>query len=207
MFYGTGLPFLPLVQKSNWRETVFEPLFITVLPALFLIVLYRGKLAFRHRKIDMDGAAPISKELFRWSKYAIPIPWAGMIFQSFGLNLSLIKGPLSLKWISPGLWTAGFALLFVGRLGLGSSFRVGCAKESTILRVSGLFRYSRNPMYLGIYLTHFASALYTMNPLVFFVGIFVAAVHHRIVLGEEACLRKTFGEEYVDYCRRVRRYL
>ena len=141
------------------------------------------------------------------SKYAILIPWAGMIFQSFGLDLSLIKGPRSLKWISLGLWAASFVLLFMGRLGLGSSFRVGFAKESTILKDSGLFRYSRNPMYLGIYGTLLASALYTMNPLVFLVGIFVAAVHHRIILGEEACLRKTFGEEYVDYCRRVRRYL
>ena len=41
----------------------------------------------------------------------------------------------------------------------------------------------------------------------FLIGIFVVAVHHRIILAEEQHLRKVFGEEYMDYCSRVRRYL
>jgi protein-S-isoprenylcysteine O-methyltransferase Ste14 len=35
----------------------------------------------------------------------------------------------------------------------------------------------------------------------------VVAVHHRIILAEEQHLQKAFGEEYANYCRRVRRYL
>jgi protein-S-isoprenylcysteine O-methyltransferase Ste14 len=42
---------------------------------------------------------------------------------------------------------------------------------------------------------------------VLLLGIFVIAVHHKIVLGEEAYMQKEFGQEYLDYCRRVRRYI
>jgi protein-S-isoprenylcysteine O-methyltransferase Ste14 len=66
---------------------------------------------------------------------------------------------------------------------------------------------SRNPMYVGVYLTIAASTLYTINPLVILTGVFVIAVHHRIVLAEENHLRQVFGREYLEYCSRVRQYL
>ncbi len=66
---------------------------------------------------------------------------------------------------------------------------------------------SRNPMYVGVYLIIAASALYTANPLVLALGVFVIAIHHRIVLAEENHLRNVFGREYREYCSRVRQYL
>ena len=85
--------------------------------------------------------------------------------------------------------------------------RIGRPKESTRLRVDGLFRVSRNPMYLGVYSTLLASVLYTLNPVLLLFGAFIVAVHHRIILAEETHLRNAFGKEYAEYCCRVRRYL
>jgi protein-S-isoprenylcysteine O-methyltransferase Ste14 len=62
-------------------------------------------------------------------------------------------------------------------------------------------------MYLEVYGTILASVLFTSNPLLLVAAIFVAVVHHRIVLAEEEHLRKVFGESYDEYCYRVRRYL
>jgi protein-S-isoprenylcysteine O-methyltransferase Ste14 len=90
---------------------------------------------------------------------------------------------------------------------MGDSFRLGTAREDTSLRTDGLFRMSRNPMYVGVYLTITASALYTLNPIVVLLGVFVIAVHHRIVLAEEKHLRNVFGREYSEYCSRVRQYI
>jgi len=42
---------------------------------------------------------------------------------------------------------------------------------------------------------------------VLLVAAFVIAVHHKIVLAEEAHLRRAWGEEYRNYCSQVRRYL
>ena len=106
-----------------------------------------------------------------------------------------------------GAWVAGWGLLLAGRLGLGRSFRVGCPEEETTLRTEGIFRYTRNPMYVGLDATLLAASLYTLNPLVLIAGIGIAGVHHRIILAEEECLRKMRGKDYEEYCRRVGRYL
>ena len=58
-----------------------------------------------------------------------------------------------------------------------------------------MFGLSRNPMYLGVYTTLLASALYTFNPIVLAAGLFVVVVHHRIVLAEERYLASAFGPE------------
>jgi protein-S-isoprenylcysteine O-methyltransferase Ste14 len=62
-------------------------------------------------------------------------------------------------------------------------------------------------MYVGVYATLCAAVLRTLNPMLFLVAAFVIAVHHRIVLAEEAQLRDVFTPEYRTYCSRVRRYL
>ena len=186
---------------------MIESIVVTLLPVLFLILLFAGGQLFRRRNIDMDGEAPIGRGLFYVSKYSILLLWGAMVLQSWNIDLSFMNGPGLLKWISLCLWASGFALLFIGRLGLGNSFRIGSPKEATTLQVRGLFRFSRNPMYLGMYATLLAPVLYTLNPILLLVAIFVMAVHQKIVLAEEEHLRKAFGEEYVNYCRRVRRYL
>jgi protein-S-isoprenylcysteine O-methyltransferase Ste14 len=38
-------------------------------------------------------------------------------------------------------------------------------------------------------------------------GVFVIAVHHRIVLAEKNYLQNVFGREYSAYCSRVRQYI
>ena len=187
---------------------MIESLSVTLLPLVFLIVLFGGGALFRRRSIDMDGEPPIDNTLLYYlSKYAILLLWAGMVLQSWGLNLSFITVPGAVKCVALSLWAFGFILLFIGRLGLGESFRIGSPKERTRLQVNGLFRFSRNPMYLEVYGTLFASVLYTMNPFLLFIGIFVDAVHNKIGLEEEQHLREVFGEQYTEYCHRVRRYL
>jgi protein-S-isoprenylcysteine O-methyltransferase Ste14 len=186
---------------------IFESFFVAAFPMFFIAVLAGGGVSLRRRNIDMEGLPPIDKNLFRLGKFAMLIPWAAMILQGFGVGISPTRVPLLLKWVSLGLWVCGFGFLLAGRIGLGSSFRVGCPKGETTLRTDGIFRYSRNPMYLGIYTTFLAATLYTLNPLVLLIGAGVAAVHHRIVLAEEQCLRKMSGQEYEEYCQRVRRYL
>jgi protein-S-isoprenylcysteine O-methyltransferase Ste14 len=180
---------------------------VTAFPVLFLIILFGGGSLFRRRNIDMDGEPPIDRTVFYTSKYSIVVIWAATVMHAWGINLSFFN-PLSfVKSVSLFLWAAGFSLLLIGRFGMGSSFRIGSPNESTNLKVDGLFRFSRNPMYLGIFTTLLAAVLYTLNPILLIIAILIAAVHHKIVLAEEEYLQKAFGEEYLAYCRRVRRYL
>ena len=186
---------------------MIEAALITILPAGFLIILFAGGALFLKKKIEQDGEAPISRTPFYTSKYSIIALWGAMVVQSWGVHLSFIAVPRLLQLIALCFWIFGFLFLYLGRLKMGDSFRLGTPKEDTHLKTDGLFRLSRNPMYLGMYATIVASCLYTVNPIVIVLGAFVVAVHHRIVLAEEKHLQSVFGRAYSEYSDHVRRYI
>lgn len=76
------------------------------------------------------------------------------------------------------------------------------------LIVSGLYRYSRNPMYLGMALILLAWGVYLANPLNLFIFIgFIAYINRFQIMAEERALEKLFGEDFVVYKQTVRRWI
>ena len=186
---------------------MIEAALVTVLPVGFLIIIFGGGALFLQKKIEQDGEAPVNRSLFYTSKCSIIVLWGAMALASWGIGFSLVQVPRLLQLIALAFWFAGFALLYLGRLKMGNSFRLGTPKEDTRLKTDGLFRLSRNPMYVGVYATIIASSLYTLSPIVILLGAFVVAVHHAIVLAEENHMQRVFCREYSEYCSRVRRYV
>jgi len=72
---------------------------------------------------------------------------------------------------------------------------------------TGLYRYVRNPMYAGVLLILSGEVLLvrSLELLIYAAGFFFLA-NLVVMLYEEPTLRRTFGREYDDYCRRVRRW-
>lgn len=81
-------------------------------------------------------------------------------------------------------------------------------KNASRLVTSGPFRISRNPMYLSLVLAHAGLALMLGLPWAL-AGLPVAVlVAHRVQIPfEEAHMKRLFGQQYLDYTRRVRRWL
>ncbi|MCI0330675.1 MAG: isoprenylcysteine carboxylmethyltransferase family protein [candidate division Zixibacteria bacterium] len=76
------------------------------------------------------------------------------------------------------------------------------------LVMRGPYRFVRNPMYLGAGLALAGAALfYESASLLAYTAGFLLLMHLFVVLYEEPALRRSFGEEYENYCRRVRRWL
>jgi len=72
----------------------------------------------------------------------------------------------------------------------------------------GLYRFTRNPMYVGILLLLVGWSLLTASPLLAGYTLFMAiAFHLRVVLYEEPRLKKQFGEEWASYAAKVPRWL
>ncbi len=186
---------------------MIEAVLVTILPVGFLIILFWGGALFQKKKISQDGEAPINRTLFYTSKWSIVVLWGAMAFASFGIGFSPVQVPRILQLIALAFWFTGFAFLYLGRFKMGDSFRLGTPKEDTSLKTDGLFRVSRNPMYVGVYATIIAASLYTLNPVVILLGAFVVAVHHAIVMAEEKTMHKTFSQEYSEYCSHVPRYV
>jgi protein-S-isoprenylcysteine O-methyltransferase Ste14 len=81
-------------------------------------------------------------------------------------------------------------------------------EHSSALVTTGLYRISRNPMYLGLLLILAGWAVALSNGLGFLLLPGFVACMNRLQIGpEERILRKKFGTAFDDYCRSVRRWL
>lgn len=76
------------------------------------------------------------------------------------------------------------------------------------LVADGPYRYSRNPMYIGVMLILLGWAnLFWSWPLLIYAVVALAAFHLRVILGEEPWLARTFAVEWDSYRARVPRWL
>jgi protein-S-isoprenylcysteine O-methyltransferase Ste14 len=76
------------------------------------------------------------------------------------------------------------------------------------LVVTGLYRVSRNPMYVAVLLTLTGWAVgFRSRALTIYAVVVAIAFHLRVVFGEELWLARRYGEEWMHYCASVRRWL
>jgi protein-S-isoprenylcysteine O-methyltransferase Ste14 len=157
--------------------------------------------------MDIFGNPPIQKHLYMAGKSALYLSWLAFIIQAIGFDIRYFPIPEVLASASPLLACAGLLIALIGMANLGGSLRFGLPKEKTDFRNGGLYRFSRNPIYLGFDLISISSIVYTANPIVAVLGIAGIYANHLIILSEEEFLKKRFGGEYEGYAMKVRRYL
>lgn len=76
------------------------------------------------------------------------------------------------------------------------------------LVTSGIYRFTRNPMYLGLSVVLLGLGLFLSSPWVLlWVPVFMAYIQRFQVLPEEQAMQKLFGESFTKYRQSVRRWL
>ncbi|MEE8233425.1 MAG: isoprenylcysteine carboxylmethyltransferase family protein, partial [Gammaproteobacteria bacterium] len=81
-------------------------------------------------------------------------------------------------------------------------------ETSTVLVKGGPYRFTRNPMYLGMVLILIGMAIYlgSLTPW-FVIPVFFLIIQEWFIKYEEPFLENTFGKEYQDYKTKVRRWI
>lgn len=129
--------------------------------------------------------------LLSWS--GIVLPEAIEVPQLIGLVLGTVGGVVALLCI------ATFAAL-----GRGTPAPFDPPRR---LVIRGPYRFVRNPMYIGAGLALVGAALfYESWALLGYAGMFLLTTHLLVVAYEEPALRRTFGQDYEQYCDTVRRW-
>jgi protein-S-isoprenylcysteine O-methyltransferase Ste14 len=113
-----------------------------------------------------------------------------------------------MAWIGVLFCLAGLILLGWSLVSFGQSFRVGIDTEHPDkLITTGVFAFSRNPIYTAFALILLGQFLIFPNWIILVYTVAGVWLFHRQVLREEDYLKKHYGKEYLDYCKRVKRYL
>jgi protein-S-isoprenylcysteine O-methyltransferase Ste14 len=112
------------------------------------------------------------------------------------------------SWVGVALCGAGLLVLLLSLMSFGQSFRVGIDREQPDeLVTTGVFAWSRNPIYVAFGLVLLGQFLVFPNWLLLVFVVAGVGLFHRQVRREERALRAHYGEAYAAYCARVRRYL
>ena len=102
----------------------------------------------------------------------------------------------------------GDAIFLLSVLCMKDSWRAGIPdNDKTELVTTGIYRFSRNPAFLGFDLMYVGVLLLYGNLLTLGFSVFAIVMLHLQILQEERYLVNTFGAQYQEYCRHVFRYL
>ena len=120
------------------------------------------------------------------------------------------------RFMEPPLAYAGIVVIFFGAImaaiSAGVFHKVGTGiepfDEATVLVTSGFYRYTRNPMYMGMFtmllgVGFMFGGLSALIP----IPVFILIIRNNFVIGEEHFCEAAFGQQYLDYKAKVRRWI
>ncbi|MDN5565951.1 MAG: isoprenylcysteine carboxylmethyltransferase family protein [Psychrobacter sp.] len=135
-------------------------------------------------------------------------------FAMYGLsglfpNLQVIG--FGTNWLASSLAVVGIVLAIMGVLAFKkaqTTVNPHTPEKSARLVTSGIYHYTRNPMYLGMLLVLLGWAFYLSNFAALFVlPIFIIYMSRFQIQPEERFMMRKFGDEYRAYVIKVRRWL
>lgn len=144
-----------------------------------------------------------------------PLIYLGFLILGLALEFLVVRTqgldmPVSLRWtVVTVLVLAGVAAIVTAVLRFR---RAGTPappwQPTTAFVAQGIYRFTRNPMYLGMTLIYCAIAVAANAPVVFWMLIpLCVTIHYGVVLREERYMADKFGTAYIDYANSVPRWL
>ncbi len=117
--------------------------------------------------------------------------------------------PDKLRAVGAVIAACGVMIFVLAVFAMRDSWRAGVSKtDKTELVTSGIFQISRNPAFLGFDLVYTGILWMFFNWVLLVVSVFaVFMLHLQIVDVEEDYMRASFGEPYLEYKKKVCRYL
>ena len=142
-----------------------------------------------------------------------PIAWALAFVAGLGVDwlypLRFIPVSIPSAWLGSAVFAVGFALAIWAIVAIRKAgTRVETNKPTTTIVANGPYRFTRNPIYIGMLLGQAGLAvgfdslwiLATLVP-------FYLVIRYGVIAREEAYLERKFGDVYLGYKSRVRRWL
>ena len=113
-------------------------------------------------------------------------------------------------WLAAALALAGFAVAFAGFMTFrhaGANIDPHLIDKGDVLVTEGVYRYTRNPMYLGLTLLLLGVAAQLGRPAALLGPVvFVAYITRFQIAAEERAMAMKFGARYAEYVRATRRW-
>lgn len=180
------------------------------LMATFYVCYFDKMISQRKQGISTDqlgkgktGFVKFIEVTLEISTYMLPIFQLISIWQYIG------TAHVALRVVGCIITTVGVLIFLISVVQMKANWRTGVQREDkTNLVTTGIYSISRNPAFLGFDLMHIGILFTFFNWYLCFATSFVLVFFHlQIVNVEEDFLIEAFGQEYIEYKKKVCRYL
>ena len=196
-------------MNHSWEEQVPYAVLCLAVLALFYGVYFTKVLLQKRRGIQ-------TRQIGRRKEKEIHTVELLMSAATLGVVLAqLLSVMLGWSMLPAGTRFTGFCTGLLGDLifllsvvCMKDSWRAGIPDtDKTELVTTGIYRFSRNPAFLGFDFMYVGVLLLYFNPLTAAFTLFSVVMLHLQILQEERYLTAVFGEAYTEYQKHVFRYL
>lgn len=143
-----------------------------------------------------------------WQIYLVWTVFAVIFFATIWLAIldwdNFIFGHWSLIVVGGFLMSVGYAIYYWARQHLGWKMMIGLKRKFI---ATGIYKYTRNPMYIGDIALCVGFALISNSYLIYVIAIFGVILFLFTPFAEEKWLREQYGAEYDDYVLHVPRFI
>lgn len=176
-------------------------LFYTV---YFVKMLIQHKHGIKTRQIGRRKEKDIHTVELLMSIATLAAPAAQLLSIAFGWSCM----PSGARFTGFLIGMLGDIIFLISVVCMKDSWRAGIPdKDKTELVTNGIYKFSRNPAFLGFDFMYAGVLLMYFNPLTAVFSLFAAVTLHLQILQEEKYLTSVFGSSYTAYKSRVFRYL
>jgi len=211
--YGQTISYTKNVDLVS--ERIYMAVFLLVY--FGIIIGLRSLLLYRQVKINPIEGFGTKSKIGRVERTIQVLLFLMLII---GLNFIFIKSNykyfipikfLEISWLQTlGFIISMFGLLvsFIAQLQMRNSWRISIDEKSPVQLVTdGFFLYSRNPVYLGLSIGFIGFFLIAPNAGSFIFLFFMFIALNKKIIDEENFLEKESPENYLQYKRKVRKWL
>lgn len=199
------------INRICKENTVMNFQVIGIVTLLIFYGCYFSKMINQHHKgikTDQMGQGKVGFEkvievTMKIATYIVPI------VEVVSIIINTTYFTLPVRIIGACIGFIGVTVFVISVLTMQDSWRAGVSKtDKTELVTKGIYQISRNPAFLGFDLVYIGIVLMFFNWMLFIVSVFAMIMFHlQIVNVEECFLLEIFGDEYLNYKRRVCRYI
>ncbi len=134
------------------------------------------------------------------AQYVALLPWHGS-------EMLVAHTPGWLQIFALAMLTCALLICVTAQAQMGRSWRIGIDSEHTALIVRGLFRYSRNPIFLSMRLSLLGLVMLWLTPLSLAAAVIGELSMQIQVRLEESHLERLHGQTYLEYTNQTRRWI
>ncbi len=172
--------------------------------AYFAKMLIQHKHGIKTRQIGRRKEKDIHMVELLMSIATLAAPAAQLLSIAFGWSCM----PSGARFTGFLIGMLGDIIFLISVVCMKDSWRAGIPdKDKTELVTNGIYKFSRNPAFLGFDFMYAGVLLMYFNPLTAVFSLFAAITLHLQILQEEKYLTSVFGSSYTAYKSRVFRYL